>query len=65
MPEEKQQIRNADGKLLCEMTFDGESWNLGIKRGDCFTTLILYPGGSFHVSNMGEDQDIRSVVSFG
>ncbi len=59
-----QQIRNADGKLLCELSFDGRGWNLEIKRGENFTKLILFPSGSFSVLNT-RDGEVHSSINLG
>ncbi len=59
-----QQIRNADGKLLCELSFDGRSWNLEIKRRESFTKLILFPSGSFSVLNT-RDGEVHSSLKLG
>ena len=64
MPEEKQQVRNAEGKLLCEMDFDGKSWNMRIKRSGHYTSIYLNPDGSFHVFN-DDDTDLHSAIVFG
>lgn len=65
MIQEKEQVRNADGKLLCEIYYDGYRWNLDIKKGSCYTSLILYPGGSFHVANESGEEPVSSVVLLG
>lgn len=51
--EEKCQIRNNTGKLLCKLSHDGYRWNVEIKRGSETTSLFLYPDGDYITSSTG------------
>ena len=44
--EKKRQIRNSNGKLLCEIEFRDGIWSVIIKNHDCVTVLDLDFHGS-------------------
>ena len=62
MYEQKQQIRNDYGKLLCEIYFDGEAWVVEIKKGDALSSLFLFPGGSYHVANLSGAKMVSRIT---
>ena len=46
MEKEKQEIRNLDGKLVCEAAYTEEhGWEITIGDHGCYTLLYLYPDG--------------------
>lgn len=47
----KQKIRNLNGKLVCELSYDGFQWQVIIKNHDCYTILQLAPNGSSKLTN--------------
>lgn len=47
----KQKIRNLNGKLICELSYDGFQWQVIIKNHDCYTILQLEPNGSSKLTN--------------
>ncbi len=51
MFDEKQKIRNQDGKLICEAIFHNGQWHIIIKNRDCYTTLQLQPNGELAITN--------------
>lgn len=56
IPEEKQQVRNANGSLLCDLLFADGSWNVTIKRKECYTTMTLMPDGSVFIEDTVSDR---------
>ena len=44
-------IRNNKGKLVCNIEFDGERWNVFIKNHDTMTILELTPTGEANLLN--------------
>ncbi len=51
MMREKEQIRNEDGRLLCEAVFREGQWYITIKNHGVYTTLQLQPNGKLAVAN--------------
>jgi len=46
MLETRQKIRNLEGKLVCELAYDGSQWQVVIKNHDCYTIIELDPSGA-------------------
>ncbi len=51
--ENRKQIRNLDGKLVCETFYDEDSglWYVSIKQHGCFTILQLVPDGRLGIDS--------------
>lgn len=51
MTTEKEQVRNSNGSLICDVVYDGGIWTVTVKKKDIYTFLTLYGDGNLRVEN--------------
>lgn len=62
--ENRKQVRNMDGKLVCEVTYEADVWVVSIKDHDCMTDLYLPPDGRAVVRNRSVRKvDLMDILS--
>lgn len=49
--ENRKQIRNIDGKLICEALYEDGLWYISIKQHECFTIIQLVPDGRMGIDS--------------
>ena len=63
MQEGKQQVRNGNGSLICDLLYADGSWNVTIKRKECFTTISLMPDGSVYIEDAPPGERLGKQVA--
>ncbi len=62
--ENRKQVRNMDGKLVCEVACEADVWVVSIKDHDCMTDLYLPPDGRAVVRNRSVRKiDLMDILS--
>jgi len=56
MTTNKEQVRNQEGRLLCEVIFRGAQWIVCIKNHGIYTELQLEPDGRLIVTDHESSQ---------
>ena len=51
MYEEKKQVRNSCGKLICDLEYVDGVWNVTIKKKGCYTTMGLMADGAVSIED--------------
>ena len=63
MNEGRQQVRNSNGSLICDLLYADGSWNVTIKRKECLTIINLMPDGSVYIEDAPPGERLGKQVA--
>ena len=64
MYEERRQVRNSDGNLICDLIFIDGVWSVTIKRRGCYTTMSLMVDGAVYIEENDGPPEKMFAVSY-